>query len=316
MKKIKISFIGAGKTTTEYLRVIKKFKSCEVVGIVGKRIVNAKKLSKLFNISFYGKNIKKMLKQTHPNIVIICVPATEVLKICKIVFPFNCISFIEKPVGINFQEYKKILFFKEKYSHQSYIALNRRYYSSTKKILKEIKNDSSKRIVNVTDQQNLEKVRKLGYDKKSIKYWMFLNSIHLIDYLSIFCRGSISKVKIFKKKIGKCRYIDCRIEFSSGDIGIYQAYWNRPGFWSMSLSLDNHIWNASPLEKLSCKDSCGNIKNFRLSKFDSKYKPGFYLQIKDLINVYKAKKNSLVSINSVNQTMKLINDIYIKDEKI
>ena len=42
MKKIKISFIGAGKTTTEYLRVIKKFKSCEVVGIVGKRIVNAK----------------------------------------------------------------------------------------------------------------------------------------------------------------------------------------------------------------------------------------------------------------------------------
>ena len=101
-----------------------------------------------------------------------------------------------------------------------------------------------------------------------------------------------------------------KILFSSGDIGFYNAYWNRPAPWKISVSSNNSYYQLYPIEKLTEKNKAGQLKNYESSKYDTKYKPGFYLMVKNLLKVYTGEKNKSISLKENLNTMKLINSIY------
>ena len=72
------------------------------------------------------------------------------------------------------------------------MALNRRYYSSTILLKRFLKKNDSKRIIEINDQE-INKNLPLNKIKIS-KYWMYCNSIHLIDFIYYLSRGKIVKI--------------------------------------------------------------------------------------------------------------------------
>ena len=310
MKKIKIALIGAGNMATEYLKVLSVNKKVELVGIYSRTYSKAETLKLKFNIKKNLYSISDLYKESEPDIVIVTVPGDHMLMICKKLLKFPWLIFIEKPPGINFQEYNQ-LFLKSKLQNKKiYVGMNRRYFSSTLNLIKRIKNLKEPRSIQIYDQQDTIIAKKKGKSKKLIKNWMYANSIHLIDYISFLTRGKIEKIYFIQKTKNE---VNCFLKFTSRDIVNYICRWNKPGPWQVKLSTNKFYFEMSPLEILKIKSSF-NKKNILLdiSKNDQKFKTGLKLQIDDLIKVFLNKKNNLVDLRGMSKTMSIINKIYLK----
>ncbi len=308
---IKISIVGAGKISENYIKVIKAFKNLKLVGIISRSKESSKKKAKYHKIPYYGNSLKSLMIDTKPDIVIVCVSPNNTKDICLKLLKYKCIVLVEKPLGLSSEDSKEILTKSIKSKSKIFVALNRRFFQSTKTLKKKISKNNHKRVVVINDQEDTLAAKKNGHSKKVIDNWMYANSIHLIDYFTFLCRGKI--INVFTKKINlnKKEYFKfAKIEFSSGDIGFYNAFWNRPAPWTISVSTNKSYYYMSPIEKLFEKNYKGELIEHKESQNDKIYKPGFYLMVKNLISVYNKKKNELVSLDKNLDTMMLIKKIY------
>ena len=109
--------------------------------------------------------------------------------------------------------------------------------------------------------------------------------------------------------------VSAKLEYDSGDIGFYQAIWNAPSPWAVSIINKNSRWEMRPLECLS-KQSYLNrkAKNIKIHNWDSKFKPGLRMQAKLLIDSLHKSQESLPTINQVLITMNNIKKIYNLDK--
>ena len=67
--------------------------------------------------------------------------------------------------------------------------MNRRHFSSTINALQSLEDDDGKRFVEVHDQENIISALQSGQPREVVSRWMVANSIHLVDYFTLFCRG-------------------------------------------------------------------------------------------------------------------------------
>ena len=313
IKKIKIAIIGAGYMADEHLKVLTKLQNVELVGIFNRTKKNAMKLKKKYKIQYFFSKIDDMYKKTKADGVIVAISPNIIKKISKEIFlhPWKCL--IEKPIGLNYEETKYIYKISKKLSSQVFIAFNRRYYSSTQNLIKQIsKTNKKKRIVVVQDQQNIFKL-KSRFKKIILDNFMYVNSIHLIDYFSFLCRGKIVKIESTNDwENNKKQILNCKIYYSSGDIGYYNALWNLTGPWSVTVYQDNNAYQLKPLEKffVSKKNSLKfkEIKTF--DDDDKKFKPGLKKLNQTFVECLLNKKTSLPSFNEALKTTKIINSIY------
>jgi len=303
MKK-KICFVGAGKTMQKHLEVFSKFKN-----IYNRTKRKAHQIKKKFKINQVFNSISEMYSLTKSNYVIVVVSPDANFKIIKDCLKYPWTIFTEKPLGLNYVQAKNLIRFSLKKKRKLFIALNRRNFISTKKLVKIIdKKKNIKRNLEILDQQSPSKKY---FTKKVINNWQFANSIHLIDYISLICRGKISS---YKKKLiklnSKQKVLECVIKFSSGDTCKYRALWFLPGKWQVKVRLDKLIYTLRPLERL--KESKFNESNFSDIKLnyslDNEFKPGFFSQAKNLIN--DQKKSNLVDNSKYIKTNNLIKLIY------
>lgn len=301
MKK-KIAIIGAGYMASEYLKVLKDLKNIDLVGIIGKSKNNLNKIQKIKKIPIF-KDVQTLFKFEKPDGIICVVNEMNTFEILKSLNNYDCKILCEKPIGINFDQAKKITRLKIK--NKIYLALNRRYFSSTLKLKKFLKHDVSNRFIDIIDQ---EAPKISTSEKKRIRYWMYCNSIHLIDYIYLLGRGSIKKIVnsgSIKKGI-----ICSKFFFSNGDIILYRALWDRPGPWSVNISTKKNFYTLKPLEQLNCLNSNRKKSFFKCNYYDVKYKPGLFLLVDDFIKALKNKKHDLNTISYNLKLMKLINKIY------
>tara|TARA_B100001250_G_scaffold407433_1_gene428184 strand:+ start:2692 stop:3624 length:933 start_codon:yes stop_codon:yes gene_type:complete len=308
MKKIKIAIIGAGVMATKYLEVLSSNKTVSLEGIFSRTFSKAEILKNKFNIKNNSVSINNLYKDTKADIVIVTVPGDHMVKSCIELLNFSWKIFIEKPPGLNFKEFKYLLNISKNKKKKIYVGMNRRYFSSTLNLLKKVESDKGFRSIQIFDQQDTKIEKKKGRSKKIIKYWMYANSIHLIDYISILARGNPIKINVIYKDD---KEVNCFIKFSSKDIVSYVCRWNKPGPWQVKISTNNSYYELNPLEvlKIRSKESKEYL-SFDISKDDKKYKTGIKLQVDDLINVFLKKKNKLPHLQKMYKTMSLINKIY------
>ena len=76
----------------------------------------------------------------------------------------------------------------------------------------------------------MRRQRKFKHPEKVVKNFMYANSIHLIDLMFVFVEDILKKSKILN--LGKERITEIvlsTIEFSSGDLALYEGIWKGPG---------------------------------------------------------------------------------------
>ena len=314
MKKIKVAFVGTGYMADEYAKILKnKFKNnILIVGAINKSNKRINDFVKKYNVKNHYSQIDKMMNDSCPDLVIVCVNELSTYNILKVICKYSCVCLIEKPVGIDFKESQKILKLKKNRFFFPFIALNRRFYSSILNSIKILNKDSSRRIINIFDQENIVLAKLAGQPNKVLKNWMYANSIHMIDLIYFFGRGRIIKIsKISKDNYLKDGSVACKITFSSGDIIYYSSLWNRPAPWSIEISTKNYFVNLKPIEKIFyLKGKSRKWIGVETSKEDKNFKPGIYLQLVETFKFIKKRKTKLKDLHYSNKLMKLVKDIY------
>lgn len=313
MKRKKVCIIGSGKMASSYAQIIKNNKKLSLTCVASKNLNRATNFAKKYKIKVC-KNISLIEQEFKPDIIIVAITPIALLSVIKKIIKFkNCKIFLEKPIGINLKENKKIIHILRNFKKRNkfYILLNRRYYESTLKaqeILK--KNTNEKRCIVVKNFHNMKDAIQNRYTKKNIKYWPYMNAIHLLDYFFIFGRLKIKKIeKIFEKTIEKTKKILIyKIIFSSGDIGIYQSHINIKGNWSVSVHLKDLLLELKPLETLTIKNK-KQTQFFDKGKMDKKFKPGLYRMLNSLI--FQNQKNYFkANIDHSLKVSEIINKVY------
>ena len=148
--------------------------------------------------------------------------------------------------------------------------------------------NKKKRVLEVYDCQNERFFEKRKFHQDVRKNLMYANSIHLIDYFNIFCRGTISRINVVKEKFKNVNFLFAILKFSSGDIGYYTCDLNYLTNWKVRLGLDHETWTFSPLETVLYKNIKNN--NNKFTEFKTIYKDGFYNQINEFEKLLNGKK--------------------------
>ena len=228
----------------EHLKVMRALQGIDVVGIFSRTSSRAMGLASDFDIGFVASSIGELYETTRADGVVIAVsePATEAICLEAINHPWQML--VEKPIGLNLNETKRIADAANRMGTNFFVAMNRRNYSSTRMALEEVEKIQGTRTVQIFDQEDPLSALNGGRLKQVCDQWHFANSIHLIDLFGVFCRGARIEVKnLIPWRPGyRAKSTHSVISFDSGDIGIYHSVWNAPGPWSVVIETEKKRW--------------------------------------------------------------------------
>jgi hypothetical protein len=141
---------------------------------------------------------------------------------------------------------------------------------------------------------------------------MVANSIHLVDYLSVFCRGKLNELQLIEKLNTKKPFLSmATLRFDSGDLGFYTAFWNAPGPWSVKITTEEQLLEMRPLEGLEHQVFPEKLRNrISLPTVDMEYKPGIYRQAEQLVAAVKTEHHALPSLQDYLETHELVEKLY------
>jgi predicted dehydrogenase len=309
---IRIAFIGAGYMAREHMKAFSDIGSVVLAGIHSRTKSRALVLANEFNIDGVFDSIEELYVKTKADMVIISVPELSTKEVCEVAFLFPWVCLIEKPVGYNLENAEFIYKLSEKQKINVFVALNRRHYSSTRILQEGLSNYPESRVVHVLDQENPQVALEGGTPKLAVDYWMYANSIHIIDYFNLLCRGELLDiVNINKWEYNNPFYVLSKLCYSSGDIGIYEAIWNGPGPWLVSVTTPKKRWELRPLEELRILEYKSRKPLFvEPHHWDKEFKPGLRLQAEESLKMLRGEDHQLPSIFEALKTMRLINKIY------
>lgn len=308
----KVAIIGAGAMAKNHIRAFKDISGVEVEGIFSRTLPKAQDVANEFSIPFVASSVAELYQLTEADLVIVAVPVLETAKVVEQVLEFSWMSLIEKPVGYNYEEAKRLFDLSEKKNARSYVALNRRHLQSTRAVLSELELSESPRVVKIYDQETPEIEIEEGTADLVVKNWMYGNSIHMIDYFQLFARGEIIDINnIVRLNSDSSNFCLSELKFSSGDIGIYEAIWDAPGPWAVTVTTKEKRWEMRPLENaLSQTYRSRVLEPLKMNDTDKSFKPGLRLQAQEAINVLKNKPSKLPSLEDALKTMKIVKGIY------
>jgi hypothetical protein len=141
---------------------------------------------------------------------------------------------------------------------------------------------------------------------------MYANSIHLIDYLRLFGRGKIIRViPICPWTPNAPSMVVSKIEFSSGDVGIYEGVWNGPGPWAVTVVTPVERLEMRPLEQISIQlRGERTVFPLAISSDDSEFKPGLRQQALDVLLALDGQVSPIPTLEDAFLSMQLVCDIF------
>lgn len=311
IKNKRVVVIGAGSIAKAHIKAFKAQANVDIIGIYSRTKIKAIEIADEFSIQNVENSINALFL-LNSDIVVIAVSAESTTEVCQEAFKYPWIILVEKPVGVNYEEAVQLNNLANQYKAKVFVALNRRHFSATRNASEKIDSFNEQRLISVFDQEDPYLQLNSGMNEKLVKNLMYTNSIHIIDYFSIFGRGEITKVTpVIKWDYSNSNFVSTRIDFSSGDIGLYNAVWDAPGPWAVTISTTKIRLQLRPLEVLELQQY-GSRKIYTLesNELDQQFKPGFFIQASEVIKASKGEKNNLPTIQEVLKTMKTIKDIY------
>ena len=296
----------------EHIRAFIGVEGFEIVGIYSRTQEKAKLLADKYSIPDVYLSIEEIYSKAQVDLVVITVSEISMLDVCRQCFHYPWLILMEKPIGYTLNEALELLKLQRITGAKVFVALNRRHYGSTQNLLAKLENDNSPRYIEVHDQESSRNAIIYGRPQVVADNWMYVNSIHLIDLIRVLARGEAKSVEnvIDWNKSGRS-FCAAKIKFYSDDIVMYQAVWERPAPWSISVSTENAFYEMRPLETFSFMET-GQRKLISSPQDDGDidFKPGFLRQAKETLKVLRGEKSCLPSLLDAFQSMSLVSQIY------
>ena len=296
----------------EHIRAFRDVPGVSVAGIQSRTRARAESLAAEFNIPIIADSIVELYERTSAALAVITVSEISTREVCTAAFDFPWAVLIEKPPGYNLPEAEAIQRAARARTSPVLVALNRRFHSSTRTVLDQLNEFPGPRFIHVQDQQNREEAVAYNLHPLVIENLMYANSIHLIDYLSLFGRGETTSVtQVIRWNEAEPGVVVAAVEFSSGDTGIYTGIWNGPGPWAVAVNTPQRRWEMRPLEQVAFQNR-GERKlcAVETDKWDTEFKPGFRLQAEMAVKAALGLPSDSPTLDDAMKTMRLIQQIF------
>lgn len=309
---LRVAFVGAGYMASEHLRAFAACPEVELVGIHSRSTSRAEAIAQLYPGLAVLPSIKALHDHTAADLLVVAVPELACESVCKEAFRYPWALLIEKPVGYNLAQARQIEHQAASLGSDAYVALNRRFYGSTLQMQQALKGIDQPRVVTILDQEDATAALAAGQPPEVVRHWMYANSIHLIDYFSQFCRGEHSSTQVLSPwNPAAPEPVIAQLQFSSGDIGLYQAVWNAPGPWSVSVSTPPLRAELRPIEQLSLQRAGSRQAEPQTADpLDQQFKPGLLRQAQAAIQAARGEATVLPTLAEANRSMALVASIY------
>ena len=308
----RVAFIGAGYMATEHLRAFSACAGIQLVGIHSRSTNRAEALAQSYPGLKVFPTIETLYTQCNPDLVVIAVPELACQVVCEEAFKYPWALLIEKPVGYNLSVANQIEQKAAALEARAYVALNRRFYGSTLQLQRKLQGINEPRLITILDQEDANRALAAGQPAEVVNNWMYANSIHLIDYFSQLCRGEHLHTEVLTRwNPEDPGPVIAQLEFSSGDIGLYQAVWNAPGPWSVAISTKALRAELRPIEQLRVqKVGSRHDELLATDPLDEKFKPGLLRQAEAAIQAARGESSSLPDLKEAKRSMGIVASIY------
>ena len=311
--KINIVIVGAGNIANSHLEVMSSIKMVNLFGICSRTYAKANNLKKKYDINHASSDYYAFIKNNINNIdgIMVLVSVDQMYLVSKKLIPLGKSIFIEKPPALSHLKIKVLSEISIKYKTPNMIGMNRRFYSIFEKGKKIIEKNGGLLSLVIEGHERYDQIK----DKVKpaiLSKWLFANSCHTIDLIRYF-GGEIKDFKFTKqaKFLKNGDHFSCSLKFLNGSTGSYISNWLSPGGWSVRLYAKDTKIEFNPLENGFHINSKYKKIKINPDKYDIKFKPGFYNQIKSFIYLIKSKKNIYPSQNlrEITKTFEIINII-------
>lgn len=308
---ITVALVGAGYMATEHARAFASLPGVRIVGVCGRSRERAHALADQYGARVFD-DVATLHRETAAAVVVVAVNELAMRGVCEAVFchPWTCL--LEKPVGLDLAEAQALLAVAQHLGSQAFVALNRRAYASTRQALAELDAGHGPRLVSVLDQQDLAAATAGGQPPAVVRNYMYANSIHLVDYFNCFCRGQVTTVHNAQPwNAAAPGHVVATVHYDSGDCGVYQAVWNGPGPWAVTVTNDDVRVELRPLERLGLqRRGERRLTESPADPIDSAYKPGLLWQAKQTLAALRGEPHGLASLDEATRSMTLVADLY------
>ena len=139
---LRIGFIGCGGIARQHAKHLSKMRSVKIIAACDVSIETAKKFSADFDIPFFEKDYRKLLRIREIDAVWICTPTYQHAKPVIHAASLGKDVFCEKPIALKMSEAKKMQTICEKYGVKFTIGFVRRFDSMWGKFKQIIQSDS------------------------------------------------------------------------------------------------------------------------------------------------------------------------------
>jgi predicted dehydrogenase len=311
MSKWKIAIVGAGYMAAEHAKAFAALPDAEIVGVCGRNPDRARALAEAHGVAAYD-TVGALFEATRADAVIVTVNELSMGDVCRQVFKHPWAALLEKPVGLNLAEARRILSESRDAQGPAWVALNRRSHGSTLASLHELTQDQGPRLVSVLDQQDMNAARSIGQPEPVVLNWMYANSIHLVDYFAIFCRGELVGVDVtLPWDAARPGVVCATLRYDSGDAGLYQAVWDGPGPWAVAVTNASVRLEMRPLESLTVqRRGERRAAPVELGTNDADFKPGLRVQAQELIRSLNGETPRLATLEDATKSMEVVAKIY------
>lgn len=310
-----MAIVGAGNMGRQHIRAFQDVPGVKVLGIHSRTRTRAEALAAEYGVPFVTDSVNELFEKTAADIVVVSVPELFTNAVCCVCFEHPWTALIEKPAGYNLEDAEAIDAAARSKGRRAYVALNRRHYGSTRAVLADLATQSSPRLIKVLDQESPAAALQGGQPKTVVDNWMYANSIHLIDYFSILGRGSVTGVTpIIRWDPRQSRYVAAKIDFDSGDIGLYEAVWDAPGPWAVTVTTPEKRWEMRPIEK-AVYQLAGTraLVPAEDDPWDTQFKPGLRRQAELVVQAAFGVETELPTLEDALRSMRLTQSIYAAD---
>lgn len=287
--KISVLIIGAGNIANEHLKSLCLIKNVKLFGIYSRTKEKSLDLASKYKINYCFNSFNEIFNyKDQIDIIMILVNPDQVLNVFNKLKVFKKFIFFEKPLGKNLFESLKIIQDIKKYKLNTFVGLNRRYYSVINNGIKLLlKNNAKIQSIIIEGHERIWLIKKIKKHKKYIKFWPYINSIHTVDLIRFFS-GEVNFEKFLSLRN---KYSHMAIMNSYSGIQItYISNFDYFDNWSLKIYNDKGDYiKMKSLEEgeLITKKRIQPIKK---SKYDSLFKTGFRNMHANMLKTFKEKK--------------------------